>query len=160
MESAVVVWVLVSVIATLVALVGVSEAVSDVRALRSVNGRSSLAYMHLRKQLGRPVIGVSWTLLGIASLLDERVTEWSVGLAVLIAANAILTVNAALDLRFRRRTLADEIERLTAEERHAQLLAQGQETSDKLDANKSWQERTDEHQGVQDGRIDDVEQRK
>lgn len=107
MDTPVLVWVIASLAATLIAVIGTREAVQDVRALNLiVNGRRTVAYMHLRNQLGRLAIGVAWTLLGIPALLDDRVTPWSLGIAILVGSNVVLTVNAALDLRARRRLLA------------------------------------------------------
>ena len=129
-ETPVLLWTAVSIAGAVLAAIGVYEAAHDLRALALlVNGRRTVAFMHLRNQAGRLVINGTWVLLGFASLLDDRLTEWTPGVVILVAANLILTTNAALDLRARRRLL------VTADDSHgvvAELTAVADERTEDI----------------------------
>lgn len=100
-------WIASSLVTLVVAGIGVYDAVHDVRSMDGAsNGKHTVARMHLRNQAGRLTIGIAWTALGIPALFDAITTPLSIGVAILIAGNIILGVNAALDLRARRTLLA------------------------------------------------------
>lgn len=106
-DWAVAVWCAASIVALVLAAIGVRDGIADLRALRETqNGRRIVAWMHLRNQLGRLAIAIGWTALGIPALVDDRIVPWSPGIVILVAANIVLAVLAALDLRTRHQLLA------------------------------------------------------
>jgi hypothetical protein len=99
-------WFLASGAGALIAGIGVSEAVGDLRALDgSANGRRIIARDYFRTQLGRLAICAVWMLLGLPLLFDNLLVGLNIYTAGLIGSNAALAIFALLSLRDRRTLL-------------------------------------------------------